>query len=55
LDLALTQGELAEMASGSRQSVNQILRRLEASGHIRNDREGIVITDRDGLARRATP
>jgi CRP-like cAMP-binding protein len=55
LDLSLTQGELATMVAGSRQSINQILRRLEASGHVRSEREGLLITDREGLARRATP
>jgi CRP-like cAMP-binding protein len=55
LDLNLTQGELATMVAGSRQSVNQVLRRLEASGHLRRDEDGIEITDRDGLERRATP
>jgi CRP-like cAMP-binding protein len=55
LDLDLTQGELAKMVAGSRQSVNQVLRRLEASGHVRHDEEGIEITDREGLERRATP
>jgi CRP-like cAMP-binding protein len=55
LDLHLTQGELAAMVAGSRQSVNQVLRRLEASGHLRRDEDGIEITDRDGLERRATP
>jgi CRP-like cAMP-binding protein len=55
LDLDLTQGELATMVAGSRQSVNQVLRRLEASGHVRRDEDGIEITDREGLERRATP
>jgi CRP-like cAMP-binding protein len=55
LDLDLTQGELARMVAGSRQSVNQVLRRLEASGHLRRDEDGIEITDRDGLERRAIP
>jgi CRP-like cAMP-binding protein len=55
LDLHLTQGELAKMVAGSRQTVNQILRRLEASGHLRHHEDGIEITDRDGLERRATP
>jgi CRP-like cAMP-binding protein len=55
LDLQITQGELAAMVAGSRQSVNQVLRRLEASGHLRRDEDGIEITDRDGLERRATP
>lgn len=55
LDLILTQSELAAMVAGSRQSINQILRRLEASGHVRSGRRGLMITDREGLARRATP
>lgn len=53
LDLQLTQGELANMVRGSRQSVNQVLRRLEAGGYLRAEHGEIVITDREGLLARA--
>lgn len=53
LDVQLTQGELAQMVHGSRQSVNQILRRLEAAGYLRKEPGDIVITDREGLLARA--
>jgi CRP-like cAMP-binding protein len=54
IDLRVTQGELAQMVHGSRQSVNQVLHRLEASGSLRVDRGEIVIVDREALAARAT-
>ena len=53
LDVRLTQGELANMVHGSRQSVNQVLRRLEAAGYLRAEHGEIVITDREGLLARA--
>lgn len=53
LDVRLTQGELASMVHGSRQSVNQVLRRLEAAGYLRAEHGEIVITDREGLLARA--
>ncbi|MGH2634860.1 MAG: Crp/Fnr family transcriptional regulator [Actinomycetota bacterium] len=54
LDLQLTQGHIAQMVGGSRQSVNQILGRLEAAGFIRTEPGVIVVTDRDGLSLRAS-
>jgi CRP-like cAMP-binding protein len=54
LDVVLTQGELARMVRGSRQSVNQVLRRLEASGYVRSESGELVITDREGLHARAS-
>ena len=54
LDLQLTQGQIAQMVGGSRQSVNQILGRLEAAGFIRTEPGVIVIADRDGLSLRAS-
>jgi CRP-like cAMP-binding protein len=54
LDLQVSQGELAQMVHGSRQSVNQVLHRLEAAGSLRVDRGEIVIVDREALAARAT-
>ena len=53
LDLGFTQGELASMVGGSRQSVNQILRALEARGFIDVDGATVVIEDLAGLRRRA--
>lgn len=54
LDVQLTQGELAQMVHGSRQSVNQVLKRLEAAGYLRIDAGDVVITDREGLLARAS-
>jgi CRP/FNR family transcriptional regulator, cyclic AMP receptor protein len=53
LDLGFTQGELASMVGGSRQSVNQILGALEGRGFLAVDRDTIVITDLAALRRRA--
>ena len=53
LDLGFTQGELASMVGGSRQSVNQILRALEGRGFIDVDGATVVIEDLAGLRRRA--
>ena len=52
-DLGFTQGELASMVGGSRQSVNQILRALEGRGFLEVNRATIVIEDLAGLRRRA--
>jgi CRP/FNR family transcriptional regulator len=54
LDLQLTRGELAQMVRGSRQSVNQVLRRLEAAGYLRTEAGVVQITDREGLRARAS-
>ena len=54
LDLELTQGEIAHMVHGSRQSVNQVLHRLEAGGSLRVEGGEIVILDRALLGARAT-
>jgi CRP/FNR family cyclic AMP-dependent transcriptional regulator len=53
LDLGFTQGELASMVGGSRQSVNQILGALEGRGFLEVDRDTIVIKDLAALRRRA--
>jgi CRP-like cAMP-binding protein len=45
----LTQGDLAAMVGCTRQSVNKLLGQFTDDGLIRLDREGIVITDLDGL------
>jgi CRP-like cAMP-binding protein len=46
----LTQGELAAMVGCTRQSVNKLLGQFTDDGYVRLDREGIVVTDIDGLA-----
>ncbi len=53
LDLGLTQGELASMVGGSRQSVNQILHALSVRGFLDLDRKTITINDLLALRRRA--
>jgi len=45
----LTQGDLAAMVGCTRQSVNKLLGQFTDDGLIRLDREGIVVTDLDGL------
>jgi CRP/FNR family cyclic AMP-dependent transcriptional regulator len=53
LDLGFTQGELASMVGGSRQSVNQILGALEGRGFLEVDHDTIVVKDLAALRRRA--
>jgi CRP-like cAMP-binding protein len=53
LDLRLTQGELAQMVGGSRQSVNQILRSLAGAGYLELCGRKVVIKDLGQLRRRA--
>ena len=45
----LTQGDLAAMVGCTRQSVNKLLGQFTDDGLIRLDREGIVVTDLEGL------
>jgi CRP-like cAMP-binding protein len=45
----LTQGDLAAMVGCPRQSVNKLLGQFTDDGLIRLEREGIVVTDVDGL------
>jgi CRP/FNR family cyclic AMP-dependent transcriptional regulator len=45
----VTQGELASMVSGARQTVNQALRSLESRGYIRAAGRGFEILDRERL------
>lgn len=45
----LTQGDLAAMVGCTRQSVNKLLGQFMDDGLIRLEREGIVVTDIDGL------
>jgi CRP/FNR family transcriptional regulator, cyclic AMP receptor protein len=49
----VTQGELADMVRGARQTVNQALRALEAGGSIRARGRGFDILDRGHLERLA--
>jgi CRP/FNR family transcriptional regulator, cyclic AMP receptor protein len=50
----VTQGELATMVGGARQTVNQALRSLESSGYIRTAGHAVEILDRDQLQRLAS-
>jgi CRP/FNR family transcriptional regulator, cyclic AMP receptor protein len=49
----VTQGELATMVGGARQTVNQVLRSLEARGFIRATGGAFEVLDRDQLQRLA--
>jgi CRP/FNR family cyclic AMP-dependent transcriptional regulator len=49
----VTQGELASMVSGARQTVNQALRSLESRGYIRTEGRSFEILDRARLERLA--
>ena len=49
----VTQGELATMVGGARQTVNQALKSLESSGYIRTAGHAVEILDRDQLQRLA--
>jgi CRP/FNR family transcriptional regulator, cyclic AMP receptor protein len=49
----VTQGELATMVGGARQTVNQALKALESSGYIRTAGHAVEILDRDQLQRLA--
>ena len=53
LDLHLTQGDVARMVGGSRQSVNQILGALSNRGYLALYGRKIVIKRLDLLRRRA--
>lgn len=53
LDWPFTQTDLAGMIGGTRQSVNRLLSDLISDGLIEIERERLVITDLDALARRA--
>ena len=45
----LTQADLAAMVGCTRQSVNKLLGQFTDSGFVRLERDGIVVTDLDGL------
>jgi CRP-like cAMP-binding protein len=49
----LTQNELADLAGGSRPTVNEILQRLAAQGAVSLGRGRVVVEDRAALERRA--
>lgn len=49
LRASLTQGDLAAMVGCTRQSVNKLLGQFTDDGLIRLERDGIVVTDLDGL------
>jgi CRP/FNR family cyclic AMP-dependent transcriptional regulator len=51
----VTQGELATMVGGARQTVNQVLKSLEARGYIRAAGRVFELLDRDRLQRLSAP
>jgi CRP-like cAMP-binding protein len=51
----VTQGELATMVGGARQTVNQVLKSLEARGYIRPAGRVFELLDRDRLQRLSAP
>ncbi|MDP9342472.1 MAG: Crp/Fnr family transcriptional regulator [Actinomycetota bacterium] len=53
MDLHLTQGDLAAMVGGSRQSINQILHQFERRGYLDIRGRSIVLKDVEALRRRA--
>ena len=53
LDLQVTQGDLAAMVGGSRQSVNHILHAFQRRGYLEIDGRRIVLKDLRALAKRA--
>lgn len=53
LDLRVSQGDIARMVGGSRQSINQILRSFENRGFLEIQGRTIVLKDPESLRRRA--
>ncbi len=53
LDLQLTQGDLAAMVGGSRQSVNHILHAFQRRGYLEIEGRRIALKDLSALAKRA--
>ena len=49
----LSQGRIAELAGGSRQSLNQVLRTFSSRGYVRVEGRSIVVEDVAALRRRA--
>ena len=54
VDVPLTQEHLAELAGGTRPSVNQVLQHLAQEGVVRLGRGRITVLDPRALARRVT-
>jgi CRP/FNR family cyclic AMP-dependent transcriptional regulator len=50
----VTQGELATMVGGARQTVNQVLKSLEARGYIRTAGRAVQLLDPEQLRRLAS-
>lgn len=55
IGLLLAQEELAQLLGASRQRVNQELKAMEREGLIRIEAAGLVVRDREGLARITEP
>jgi DNA-binding GntR family transcriptional regulator len=53
ITIELNQSQLAEMAGGSRQSVNQAIGSFATRGWLRTEGRRIVVTDVGALRRRA--
>jgi CRP-like cAMP-binding protein len=53
LDWPYTQSDLASMIGGTRQSVNKLLSGLVEDGLVRIERDTLIVTDVDALARQA--
>ena len=53
LDLHLTQGDIARMVGGSRQSINGILRTFDERGYLEMQRKVVILKRLDLLSRRA--
>jgi CRP/FNR family cyclic AMP-dependent transcriptional regulator len=54
LDLAMSQSDIAAMVGGTRQSVNQVLKKFEQRGFLTLDGRTIVVQDLGALRRRAS-
>ena len=55
ITIELNQSQLAEMAGGSRQSVNQAIGSFASRGWLRTEGRRIVVTDVQSLRRRGEP
>jgi CRP-like cAMP-binding protein len=53
IEVAVTQGRLAEMAGGTRQSVNQILQSFQQRGYLEVHGRRVLLCDPEALRRRA--
>ena len=52
VELELSQGDLAGLLGASRQSVNQVLRALEADGIVTRRKRGLAVLDPEALRAR---